>query len=72
MPKFKVLRQQDAFVEYVSLVEADTVEEAIDRAYTEPGKFTWAHHNTSEYDACRVVALDDAGAEVETYSRGRV
>lgn len=72
MAKFTILRQQDAFVEYLSIVEADTLQEAIDRAYTDPGLFKWEHHSTNEYDACRVVALDATGQEVETYSRGRV
>jgi hypothetical protein len=71
MPRFRVLRQQDAFVQYEAEVEADTPQAAVDQAYTNPSQFRWEHTNVAEYDACRVVALDEDGDEIETAVRGK-
>jgi hypothetical protein len=71
MAKFTVLRQQDAFVEYVAVVEAEDPKAAADLAYRNPDGFTWEQHQISEFDACRVVALDEDGGEIESSVRGR-
>jgi hypothetical protein len=71
MPTFRVLRQQDAFVEYVTEVEAESLRAAVDLAYTEDRRFKWERVNIAEYDACRVVGLDDSGKEIEAVARGR-
>lgn len=71
MPKFRVLRQQDAFVECKALIEADTAKDAVDLGYKRPGDFRWEHAGISEYDACRVVALTDDGEEIESTIRGK-
>jgi hypothetical protein len=71
MPKFTVLRQQDAFVGYVATVEAESAKAAADLAYSEPGLFRWEQDSVRQYDACRVVALDDDGNEIESTARGK-
>lgn len=71
MAKFRVLLQQDAFVEFTAEIDADTLEAAVDRAYADRSSVQWQRRDVQCYDACRVVAIDDADAEIGDYSRGR-
>lgn len=71
MPIFTVLSRVDAYVDYRTEVEADTAEEAVDMAYDgEPG-VVWEQSGIVEFDARRVVALDDDGEEIESTARGK-
>jgi hypothetical protein len=71
MPKFSVLRQQDAFVGYIAVVDANDAKAAADLAYAEPHRFKWEHSSIVEFDACRVVTLDEDNQEIESTERGR-
>jgi hypothetical protein len=71
MPTFKVLSRVDAYVDYVTEVEADTLEEAVDLAYEGGPEIVWKEDGVVEFDARRVVALDANGAEIEDYVRGK-
>jgi len=70
MPKFKVLSQVDAYVNYITEVEAEDAEEAVDIAYEGNVELVWEEDGVMEFDARRVVALDDDGNEIEGYKRG--
>lgn len=70
MPTFTIRRSQDAYVQYVAEVEAPTIEDAVDRAYEGQG-IVWEEAGVVEFDACRVVAVDDDGEEIESYVRGK-
>lgn len=71
MTKFRVLSRVDAYVDYVTEVEADTVEEAVDIAYEGGAEVVWEEQGVVEFDARRVVALDVNGEEIEDYVRGK-
>ncbi len=71
MPKFTVLSRKDAFVDYLAEVEAETPEAAVDLAYGGGPGITWEPYGTVEFDARRVVALDDDGEEIESTARGK-
>jgi hypothetical protein len=70
MPTFTVLSRVDAYVDYITEVEADTPEEAADLAY-ENDDTKWEPYGTVEFDARRVVTLDDDGAEIDRTARGK-
>jgi hypothetical protein len=70
MPKFTILSRKDAFVDYVTEVEAEIPEAAADRAYEGGPEITWEHYGVVEFDARRVVALDEDGREIESTARG--
>ena len=72
MPKFKVLRRQDAYVDYVAEVEADTAEEAADLASSSPWDFQWEEQGVVEFDAGLFVALDADGNEIEGTEAGKL
>lgn len=72
MPKFTVLSRVDAYVDYTTEVEADSSEEAVDIAYDGGPDVQWKEIGVVEFDARHVVALDDAGEEIDTYSRGKL
>ena len=71
MPKFTVLSRVDAYVDYVAEVEADSAEEAADLAYEGDPSVIWQELGVVEFDARRVVALDDDGEEIEDTARGK-
>jgi hypothetical protein len=71
MPKFKVLSRVDAYVDYVTEVEADSAEEAVDLAYDGGPEIKWEEQGVVEFDARHVVVLDEKGDEIEDYSRGK-
>jgi hypothetical protein len=71
MPVFTVLSRIDAYVDYVAEVEADTAEEAVDIAYEGFTPVKWEGRGVVEFDARRVVALDEEGEEIEATARGK-
>ena len=71
MPKFTILSRVDAYVDYTTEVEADSLEEAVDLAYDGDPSIKWKEQGVVEFDARHVVALDADGAEIESYSRGK-
>ena len=71
MPKFTILSRVDAYVDYTTEVEADSLEEAVDLAYDGFVPIKWKEQGVVEFDARHVVALDRNGDEIETYSRGK-
>lgn len=71
MPKFTVLSRKDAFVDYLAEVEAETPEAAVDLAYEGGPEIKWEERGVVEFDAKRVVALDDDGWEIESTARGK-
>ncbi len=71
MPKFTVLSRVDAYVDYTTEVEAESLEEAVDLAYDGDSSIKWVERGVVEFDARRVVALDLEGFEDDRYSRGK-
>jgi len=71
LPVFLVLSRVDAYVGYVAEIEADTAEEAVDIAYDGGPGVVWSEQGVVEFDARRVVALDDDGEEIESTARGK-
>jgi hypothetical protein len=71
MPKFAVLRRQDAYVDYVAEVEADTAESAAWLANTAPWDHKWEPQGVTAFDAALYVALDADGGEIAGTECGR-
>ena len=71
MPTFTILSRVDAYVDYTTEVEADSLEEAVDLAYDGDPSIKWKEQCVVEFDARHVVALDAHGDEIESYSRGK-
>ena len=71
MPTFTVLSRKDAFVDYVTVVEAEDAQAAANRVHEGSG-FAWEERGVVEFDARRVVTLDAAGEEIESTARGDV
>jgi hypothetical protein len=71
MPKFKVLSRKDAFVDYITEVEAESAEKAVDLAYEGALGVVWEEYGVAEFDARHVVALDENGGEIEGTARGQ-
>jgi hypothetical protein len=64
MPKFTVLCRQDAYIDYVATIEADTAEAAAWAANEAPGDYKWRRQGEAEFDAALYVALDEDGSEI--------
>jgi len=64
MPKFKVLRQVDAYVNYTAIVEATSVVEAAELARANEDEYRWTQDSVSEFDARAFVTLDPKGYEI--------
>ncbi len=72
MPIFKIISRVDAYVDYVTEVEAETAKEAVDLAYDGlKSNLKWVQRGVVEFDAAHVVLLDVNGGEIEGYSRGK-
>lgn len=71
MPTYTILSRIDAYVDYTTEVEAESVEEAVDLAYDGDPSIKWTEQGVVEFDARHVVALDANGDEIDTYSRGK-
>lgn len=70
MPKFQVLRRVDAFVDYVTDVEADSAEEAAQKADRYEEAYGWQKQRVLQFDARSFLTLDDDGVEIEATQRG--
>lgn len=71
MPKFKVLRRVDAWIDYVSEVDAATAAEASEIACARPANYVWARIGEEEFANAIVVTIDEAGGEVPDTQRTR-
>ena len=71
MPKFTILSRVDAYVDYITEVEAESLEEAVDLAYDGDPSIQRKEQGVVEFDARHVVALDANGNEIDSYSRGK-
>lgn len=71
MPKFTILSRVDAYVDYTCEIEAESLEAAVDLAYDGLEPVKWEERGVVEFDARRVLALDDEGEEDESYVRGK-
>ena len=72
MPPFTILSRKDAFVDYVTEVEAGTPEQAVRYAYYDARGLNWEHRGTVEFDATHMVALDEDGEEIERTAMGKL
>lgn len=70
MPKFKVLRRVDAFVNFIAEVEAETPADAARKACDDERPFQWEEIGTNTFDARVFVALDADGDEVDNTACG--
>ena len=70
MPKFVVLSRRDAFIDYVAEVEASNAQAAVNFAYEAGPELKWEKRGVVEFDARRVVALDENGVQIESTARG--
>lgn len=71
MPKFTVLSRVDAFVDYTAEVEAENAEAAAKFAYYDGTGLVWEPGGTVQFDARRVVTLNDDGEEIESTACGK-
>jgi hypothetical protein len=71
MPTFMVLSRVDAYVDYITEVEADSADEAAELAYEGDPSVIWREQGIVEFDARHVVALDADGSEIESTARGK-
>ncbi len=71
MPKFTVLRRQDAYVDYTAEVEAETAEDAAWIANESFDRFRWEKQGVAEFDAALFVTLDEDGEEIEGTECGK-
>ena len=71
MPKFTILSRVDAYVDYIAKVEADTAEETVDLAYEGYVPISWKEEGVVEFDARRIMALDENGRTDQSYTRGK-
>ena len=72
MPKFRVLRRVDAYVDYVAEVEANNPEEAAELANACEQDLRWSKQDTAQFDARLFVALDANGNEIESTRCGDI
>ncbi|HTX50052.1 MAG TPA: hypothetical protein VME40_11765 [Caulobacteraceae bacterium] len=70
MPKFKVLRRVDAYLDSVAEVEADDAEEAAMLAENNEGDYEWEELGPVGFDARGFVTLDRRGAEIDRTRTG--
>jgi hypothetical protein len=70
MPKFKVRRRVDAFVDYVAVVEAEDPKEAAEVARADEGRYRWKEEGTCQFDARMFVTLDLRGYEIDGTDTG--
>ena len=66
MPVFKVLCRRDAFIDYVTEVEADDAEEAAQLARDDHDGYEWQREGDQEFEATVYITLDGDGLEIET------
>ncbi len=64
------MSRKDAFVDYVTEIEADTAQQAVNIAHEGGDEIVWEEWGTVEFDARHVVAVDENGWEIENTARG--
>jgi len=62
---FEVLCRIDAYADYVSVIGAESAEEAAELAHEDHGAFRWEHRGVVEFDDRLYVALNKDGWEIE-------
>ena len=70
MATFKILSRVDAFVDYVTDIDAETIEQAVELAYEGGPGIVWCRQGVTEFDAREVVGLDADGRTVDDTARG--
>lgn len=70
MPKYRVLRRIDAFVDYIVEIDAAGADEATAIADEQEERFHWKRESVVQFDSRLFVALDADGNEVESSQRG--
>jgi len=70
MPKFKVLRRVDAFLDSVTEVEADDAQQAALLAENNEGDYKWDELGAVGFDARGFVTLDRNGDEIDRTRTG--
>lgn len=70
MARFSVLCRVDAFVDYLAFVEANSAEEASEKAAERPEAFSWRRRGQAEFDARVFFTLDAEGKEIPESQRG--
>jgi hypothetical protein len=71
MAKFQVLSRVDAFADYVAEVEADDPHSAALIAYSGKADIAWRKQRVTEFDARRIVTLNEHGEEIESTAQGK-
>lgn len=70
MPTFTVPSRVDAFIDYLTKVEAEDAQAAAGFAYQGGPGVVWVERGVAEFDARRVVTLEDDGEEIESTAHG--
>ena len=70
MPKFKVLRRVDAYLDSVAEVEADNAEEAAILAENSEDDFEWDELGPVGFDTRGFVTLDENDEEIDRTRTG--
>lgn len=70
MPKFKVLRRVDAYCDYICSIEAASAEDASKLAYANVESMDWTRRGHVEFDAAKIVTLDEQGDEFDLTALG--
>jgi hypothetical protein len=65
MPTYTVRCRVDAYVDYVTEVEADSAEEAAELANGDHAAYDWRPDGQQEFDACIYLTLDVNGDEID-------
>ncbi len=70
MPRYRVLRRVDAFVDYCTDIEAASPEEAAALANWKEDNLVWKQTEIVEFDARLFVTLNQDGCEIESSKTG--
>ena len=65
LKNYKVLCRIDAYADYVTVVMAESPQDAAELARENHPDYVWEHEHTAEFDACLYVTLDKNGHEIE-------
>ena len=73
MPNFRVLCRVDAYVDYVTEVEAEDARQAARTAADDlTSRHKWEERGTQEFDARLYITLDENGDEIDGTQAGDV
>lgn len=70
MARFSVLCRVDAFIDYLTVVEANSAEEAASKVAERPEALSWYRRGQAEFDARAYFALDADGNEIPSSQCG--